>query len=113
MSHPLPLKSASPRDSVPMSDEHHPRTPSDFILDQARKSDKVELIEIVGSTASSVRKGERAAYKRTTTIRCTQDVDYNRAIALAYSYGFPDELFEYWYEEFGYKEGGYTEIKSQ
>ena len=98
---------------MPINNDHLPNASTDFIVDTIRRSGKViEESELrIGNTITFVLKKEKATLqKRIITIRDFEgEVNFMQAMAHAITFRFIGELLEWFKNNKGWKEGGYTE----
>lgn len=92
-----------------MADSHYPTIDISFLLELARKSDRIIDEFQVGDTYVFVKQGTRAANKRTIYIRNSRSgvVDYNFATAVALKIDKMGELLKWLEKNRKWKDGAY------
>ncbi len=95
-----------------MSKDYHPSVSIDFILDQLKKSPKVDkdsFGQIVKTTHYFVVNGRRPLGKRFQNINMdgNSEVNFIQATCLAINFSFITALLEWYEKEKGWKKGNY------
>lgn len=94
-----------------MSKSDYPTVSEEFLLDKIRNSSKIDSSteKKVGTSYSFLMIGDKPIYKRQVTIRSIDgEFNFIQATSKAILLGFMSELLEYFENEKGYKDGGYT-----
>jgi hypothetical protein len=94
-----------------MNDEFLPSVSTQFLIDSARTSELIHHYEKIGDSHIFIKKGTSPLHKRFSVLVDLEaaETPHDYAIAFALKFGFLPDLMNWWEQNKGYTEGGYSE----